>query len=241
MVPDVSVIAPVFRTRDTLAELVRRVGDACDNAGLTHEIWLVDDACPDESWPDIEQLAQDPHVHGLRLASNHGQHFAVLAGFAHARGTWLVSLDADLQDPPEVIPDLLCHPSAELVFAGRRGVYQGRRQMLTSAAYRLVMTRVTGLPRDSGMFFAMRRTALPSLLERGSARPSVMPMIGAAGLTTHTMPVERAVREHGASSYSMADRLHMGARMVLQSLRTRVRVQPHFDAMLRAAVAEVTP
>ena len=106
--PDVTIVVPVYGNAATLPALAARVRDAMDGAGLTFRLLLVVDASPDESWSIVRQLASaDTRIAGLLLADNVGQHAAVLAGLASADARWFVVMDADLQDAPEAIPDLV--------------------------------------------------------------------------------------------------------------------------------------
>ncbi|MFN8050322.1 MAG: glycosyltransferase [Acidimicrobiales bacterium] len=109
MTQRLSVIVPVYCNETTLVELKDRVSAAVRTIDdLEAEILFVDDASTDRSWAVIERLASaDPSVVGLRLASNVGQLPAMFAGIEHAAGDVLISIDADLEHPPEAIPLLL--------------------------------------------------------------------------------------------------------------------------------------
>ncbi|MBX3681298.1 MAG: glycosyltransferase family 2 protein [Thauera sp.] len=105
---DISAIVPVYRSQAMLPELHRRLVGALEQIGRPFEIILVEDCGGDDSWSVIEQLAAaDPRVLGLRLARNYGQHNALLCGIRAARGELVVTLDDDLQNPPEEIHRLL--------------------------------------------------------------------------------------------------------------------------------------
>jgi undecaprenyl-phosphate 4-deoxy-4-formamido-L-arabinose transferase len=105
----VSVVIPVFNEENNLEELVSRCLDACGGTGKSFEIILVDDGSIDSSAEKIKAVvAQNPgKVVGVLLNRNYGQHAAVMAGFAEAKGDIVVTLDADLQNPPEEIPKLI--------------------------------------------------------------------------------------------------------------------------------------
>jgi len=122
---DISVVIPVFRNRDSLNDLYSRL-----TLGLQdheYEIIFVDDACPENSLVVLRNIeADDPHVVIRSHPKKYGQHRAVLTGLHVAHGQWAVVLDADLQDPPESIPDLLskAQEGFNVVFAGRYGRYE---------------------------------------------------------------------------------------------------------------------
>ena len=214
-VPDVSLVVPLYRTAGAVPELGRRVAAALDGAGLSFELVLVDDACPAGSGAAASRLAgADPRVVALALAENSGQHAAVLAGLARARGSWTAVLDGDLQDPPEAVPLLVAagrNAGVPVVFAGRRGRYQSRARLLTSRLYKRMLSLLAGVPPDAGIFVVLERPAVDRLLAmRTRRRPSLVAMIGCTGLPLLSVPVERAARPDGESSYSSLGRLRMG-------------------------------
>lgn len=104
----VSVVVPVYRGAPTIGELVERVTHVFVELGRPLEIILVNDCSPDNAWEVIEDLAgNNEQVIGLNLIRNFGQHNALLAGIRSARGSVIVTMDDDLQNPPEEIPKLL--------------------------------------------------------------------------------------------------------------------------------------
>ncbi|MBZ4394605.1 glycosyltransferase family 2 protein [Myxococcus sp. AS-1-15] len=105
---DISVVIPCFRGESSLPELCARLTRSLEARGTPFEIILVDDSARPALWAVIEGLAQaDSRVSGVRLMRNFGQHNATVCGFRHARGRWVVTLDEDLQNPPEEIGALL--------------------------------------------------------------------------------------------------------------------------------------
>jgi glycosyltransferase involved in cell wall biosynthesis len=105
---DISAIVPVYRSAPILPELHRRLTAALSSIAERYEIILVEDAGGDESWSVIEQLAEgDRHVRGIRMSRNYGQHNALLCGIRAARYGVIVTLDDDLQNPPEEIETLV--------------------------------------------------------------------------------------------------------------------------------------
>ncbi len=106
--PQLSLVIPVYRSQEMLKELHRRIIAAIEPIDPNFELILVEDCGGDDSWSVIQELArEDPRVHGIQLARNYGQHNALLCGIRVARGQILVTLDDDLQNPPEEIPKLL--------------------------------------------------------------------------------------------------------------------------------------
>ncbi len=211
--PEISIVVPVFRNKESLDELHRRLRRVLETERLPYEMIFVDDACPEGSLTVLKELAQaDPQVALLALERNLGQQQAVLVGLSHARGKCVVVLDADLQDPPEAIPDLLAKlqegPAA--VFAGRRGRYESTFRLLASRLFKGLLHLLCGVPMDAGLFVAMNRQMVECLLTFHGLPPSVVAMIGCTGLPLTSIPVLRAHRPSGRSSYSFLTRLKVG-------------------------------
>src|SRR6266568_4975729 len=103
----VSVVIPVYRSKECLPELYRRLVRALESITESFELVLVEDGGNDGSWEEIAGLASgDPRVKGIKLSRNFGQHCAITAGLDHAAGEWVVVMDCDLQDQPEEIAEL---------------------------------------------------------------------------------------------------------------------------------------
>jgi glycosyltransferase involved in cell wall biosynthesis len=107
--PELSVVVPVYRSRSTLRELVTRLHAVLEKLGRPWEIVLVDDGSPDDSWAVLDALAREQpgRLVAVQLMRNYGQHNTLMCGFRHARGELVLTMDDDLQNPPEEIPRLL--------------------------------------------------------------------------------------------------------------------------------------
>ena len=103
---DVTVVVTLYNEQATVAELARRAVAALEPGGRSFELIFVDDGSTDGSFAEVERLhAADPRVRGVRFKRNVGQHPAMHAGLARARGAVIVTMDGDLQNPPEELPD----------------------------------------------------------------------------------------------------------------------------------------
>jgi polyisoprenyl-phosphate glycosyltransferase len=218
---DLSVVVPVYRNAATVGELSRRIRQTCLEHELSVEIVFVDDACPEGSLVTLRGLAaEDDRIRVIALERNVGQNRAVVAGLAQVRGRAAVIMDADLQDPPEAIPRLLAAlGDSPVVFAGRRGLYQSRWRMLTSRVFKRLLWVVSRMrvPPDAGLFVALRREAVESLLALDDPDPYVIALIARTGGAVTSVPVPRAHREDGRSSYDGAERARV-ARRALASM-----------------------
>lgn len=106
---DLSVVVPVYRSAKTLEELTTRLRKILDGTGLRYELVFVDDCSPDDAWKVLQRLrAEHPdRIVTIQLMRNYGQHNALMCGFRHAQGRFIVTMDDDLQNPPEEILKLL--------------------------------------------------------------------------------------------------------------------------------------
>ena len=105
---DLTIIVPVFDEEESVAELADKVSSVCDASGYSFETLLVDDGSSDASWSAIESIHdRDPRFVGIRLRRNYGKSAALAVGFRRALGTYVVTMDADLQDDPSEIPTLV--------------------------------------------------------------------------------------------------------------------------------------
>ena len=198
----VSVVCPVYRNAASLPELVERLRPVAD------QIVLVDDGCPDGSWEVISTL----DVEGIRHPANRGQNAAVLTGLRAARGDVVVVMDADLQDPPEAVPLLLAELSERggVVFGGRRGIYEPAARRLSSQVFKRLLSALSGLPPDAGLFLAMDRPAVDATLAHARPGGYVLAAIGRTGVPMHSVPVDRGFAAR--SAYSTVDRVRLGLR-----------------------------
>ena len=226
MTETISVVIPVFNNRATLAELSDRIRRTIEPDRML-ELILVDDCSADDSWSVIDEIARDSpaRIVAIRTPHNLGQHPAILVGLQRARGAWCAVLDADLQDRPEAIADLLGAAAGfDVVFAGRRGRHQGRVRLLTGWLYRGLLGMVSGTPADAGTFCVLRRGAVERILALPVTTPSLIAMIGLARLRAKSLPVERARRPAGHSAYSTGLRLVLAWRMLRCVFEYRLRL-----------------
>jgi glycosyltransferase involved in cell wall biosynthesis len=158
-----SIIAPIFNEIESLPELYRRVCTSMEQVGDAWELILVDDGCTDGSTEKIQELAKnDKRVRPIIFSRNFGHQIAVTAGWDHARGNAIIIIDADLQDPPEIIPELIAKwkEGFEVVFAVRseREGESWFKKFSAAMFYRLIY-RITDvkIPLDTGDFRLLDR------------------------------------------------------------------------------------
>jgi dolichol-phosphate mannosyltransferase len=205
-----SVIVPCYNEEAVLAETHRRLTAVLDDLDdLDYEIVYVDDGSRDRTGYLLAALqASDEHVRVIRFSRNFGHQTAVTAGLEHATGDAVVLIDADLQDPPEVIPELVArwregHHVAYGVRTERPG--ETRFKLATARAFYRILGRLseTEIPLDAGDFRLMDRrvvTALQSMPERDRF---VRGMVAWVGFRQVAVPYRRAPRLAGESKYPL--------------------------------------
>jgi dolichol-phosphate mannosyltransferase len=204
---DLSVVIPVYGCLDCLAALDGRLRAALEPWAGSYEVVLVDDRSPDGAWSAIRRLAaSDPRVRGVRLSRNFGQHAAITAGLAEARGDCAVVMDCDLQEAPESIPDLLAksREGYDIVHTRRAQPSQSRVRRAAGQAYfrlrsRLQQSDATGA--DHGTMSLLTRPAIDAFLSLGDRHREYLAMLGWLGFDHTTIDVPHAQRHAGRSSY----------------------------------------
>jgi polyisoprenyl-phosphate glycosyltransferase len=203
-----SVVAPVYNEEGTIGEFYARVCAALQ--GLPFELVLVDDGSTDGSAVKLDQLAAgDPRVRVVYLSRNFGHQTALTAGLDHARGDAVVMLDADLQDPPELILRMLDHWRAgcDVVYAVREQREGESRFKLTTAAWFYRLFDKLGqveLQHNSGDFRLLDRAPLDALLSMRERNRFLRGMTVWVGYTQAAVPYRRDPRYAGKTKYTMS-------------------------------------
>ena len=207
--PNVSIVIPVFNEEPNIDELVSRCMTACGQIGRSFEIILVNDGSSDGSENKIaEACEQYPGaVFGVILNRNYGQHNAVMAGFEASQGDIVVTLDADLQNPPEEIPNLIkCMENGyDVVGSVRKNRQDSFFRKIASVFTNKVVRHYTGvMMTDYGcMLRAYRRNIVDAMLEC-TERSTFIPVLANsfAGAATE-IEVNHSERSRGASKYDL--------------------------------------
>ncbi|WP_203964552.1 glycosyltransferase family 2 protein [Actinocatenispora thailandica] len=210
MAPLLSVVIPMYNEQDAIAPLTARLRPALDAITADYEVVAVDDGSADDTAQLVDGLRADwPQLRLIRLRRNAGHQAALTAGLTRARGRYVVSIDADLQDPPEKIGEMLAlarRDHLDVVYGVRADratdtVFKRR----TAAAYYRLMRRLVGswVPRDAGDFRLLSRTAVDALLALPDHQPVYRLLVPALGFPSGTVSYVRAERVAGTTKYPL--------------------------------------
>jgi len=213
--PAVSVVIPVYNEAAGLDTLHARLAAVLDALDRRAEVIFVDDGSVDGSLAALRAIQRcDPRVTVVALARNAGQHAAVLAGFAHARGEVVVTLDADLQNPPEEIPRLVATIDAghDVVGTWRENRSDPAARRLVSAAISRLISASVGVPiRDCGsMLRAYRRDVVEHVVRTAERAPFIPVLAASVAQAPVDIPASHAPRLTGRSRYSLLRFLRLG-------------------------------
>lgn len=205
-----SVVIPVYNEEAGLAALVERVtGAAAAIFGEDYELILVNDGSKDGSWAAIcAHAARDPRIVAIDLARNHGHQLALTAGLHHVRGDLVFVLDADLQDPPELLGPMLAklREGNDVVYGQRirRHGETAFKRGTASLFYRLLARMVdTHIPRDTGDFRLMTRRVVDQLNAMPERYRFIRGLVSYVGFNQAAFPYERDARFAGETNYPL--------------------------------------
>ncbi len=235
-----SIVIPCYNEESCLDELHRRVTVIATEAfGSDYELLLINDGSKDTTWAIMQRLATvDPRLVALNLSRNHGHQLALTAGLDLARGEKILILDADLQDPPELLPDMLAVMAAEqadVVYAVRRAREGESMSKKLSAAlfYRLLAALTdTHIPLDTGDFRLISRRALDTFLSMPEQARFIRGMVAWVGFRQVPLVYDRDERYAGVTNYPFSKMLKLALDAITGFSTTPLRLASHAGLVL---------
>jgi len=206
-----SIVVPCFNEEACLSELHERLGTAARlTVGDDYEMVLVNDGSKDSSWAAMQQLAAaDRHVVAINLSRNHGHQLALTAGLDLCRGACILIIDADLQDPPELLPamiETMRQSGADVVYGVRKSrAGETAFKRATAHGFYRLLSRATDvdIPLDAGDFRLMSRRALEALLAMPEQARFIRGMVAWIGFKQVPFAYDRQERFAGETKYPL--------------------------------------
>lgn len=238
--PALSIVIPCYNEAACLDQLHARVSAAARAAvGEDHEIVLINDGSRDASWPAMQRLAlADPHLVAINLSRNHGHQLALTAGLDLCSGEQILIIDADLQDPPELLVEMratMAREDADVVYAVRRKrAGETIFKKATAAAFYRVLDSVTDtpIPLDTGDFRLMTRRALDALQAMPEQARFIRGMVAWVGFRQVPFPYDRAERFAGETHYPLAKMIRLAVDAVTGFSTAPLRWASHLGIAL---------
>ncbi len=217
----ISVVVPVYRSGQSLKILVSRIEEVFTKMGRSGEIVLVDDASPDDSWQVLKSLKEEfgEVLKIARLLTNRGQHNATLCGFSLATGDIVITMDDDLQNPPEEIPKLV--EAVERGFDLAIAAYDSKKHSPTrnagGAFIDWIIRRVFGLPRQFQLtsFRAAKRIVTKNALQMSAAFPYITCMLFSNATSYTNVSTRHDPRQYGKSNYNLKRSLLLASNLII--------------------------
>lgn len=206
--PLLSIVSPVYRAEEAVPELVRRIRREVAPLTEQFEIVLVDDGSPDRSWERIQECCRDePRVVGIKLSRNFGQHAAITAGLAHARGEWMVVMDCDLQDNPRYIPQLYREGlrGYDIVYTVKERREHARLKNWSAGLFVRISNWLSSGDRADpriGAYSLVSRRVVDAFLKLPDAHRHYLVLLRWLGFPSTAIPIRHEPRLVGRSSYS---------------------------------------
>jgi dolichol-phosphate mannosyltransferase len=207
--PEISIVVPVFNEAGNIGPLYERLKTVLDGLGLRYELVFADDGSRDASFEQIRALSQsDPVVKGLSLSRNFGHQVALLAGIRHASGKVVITMDGDLQHPPELIPKLYHEYLAgfDIVNTIRQDPPEtGRFKKLSSRWFYSLMNRLSEVRIEpaSADFRLMGRKAVTAFLEIPERDRFTRGLVSWMGFRQQVLPYQAEPRFSGKTKYTL--------------------------------------
>jgi glycosyltransferase involved in cell wall biosynthesis len=217
--PSISVVVPVYNGASTLGQLVDRIDEVLGGNSGAYEIILVNDGSYDRSWDVIQEIiACSPHIMGLDLMQNYGQHNALLAGIRAATYDVIVTIDDDLQNPPEEIPRLVAKLSEgyDIVYGRPVEVSQKLWRKLASKFLKAILRQVLGLNMASHMssFRAFRSVLCQGFKHSHDANASIDVLLSWGTQKVTSVTVTHDERRVGQSGYNFRKLISLAFNML---------------------------
>lgn len=237
--PALSVVIPCYNEEGGIGPLLARLLPACEGSfGRSYEVILIDDGSKDQTWPEIRASAErNSNIVGLKLSRNYGHQKSLSAGLKQVRGTYIFVLDADLQDPPELLPQMLhlAKQGSDVVYGQRReraGETWFKRK--SAAWFYQILSKLSDvqIPKDTGDFRLMTRRVVDLLNSMPESHRFIRGMVSWVGFRQEALLYDRDERFVGETHYPLKKMLSFAADALTSFSIVPLRVASIFGALI---------
>lgn len=233
-----SVVAPCYNEEEVIHKLHSQLTAVLSSVKIPYEIILVDDGSRDRTWELMQELsASDPHIKGIHLSRNYGHQMALTCGLDQAKGEVILIIDADLQDPPELLPDMIAlwKEGYDVVYGKRtrRAGETPAKRFFAFAFYR-ILTRIAGvsIPEDTGDFRLMDRSALDALLSLRERHRFIRGMVSWVGFKQTPIHYQRSERFAGETKYPFRKSLILALNAIVSFSYAPLRIASYLGVLI---------
>lgn len=234
---EISIVTPAYKCEACIPELHRRLSQVLPELTADYEIIFVEDGSPQRDWELIAGLCEtDPHVRGVKLSRNYGQHFAITAGLDRARGNWVVVMDCDLQDQPEEIPKLYgkAMEGWPIVIGRRKDRNDSLYRRAISKCFALIYSWLGDIRVDSsiGNFSISSKRVIDAVNQYRERNRSFPMFLHEVGFRRTVIDIEHAARYAGRSSYSFMKLLDFAVQSIVARSNKPLRLSIQFGFLI---------
>lgn len=217
---EISIVAPIFNETDTISEFVNQVVSSVSQITKDYEIILVDDGSQDETWNKIEkEVILNKNIKAYRFSRNFGQHYAITAGLFKSTGTWIVVMDSDLQDRPEIISELYIKAKQgfDVVFVSRKNRPESYAYLLMQKLFYLILNLFSGIDFDNRQanFSIINRKVVEAFKQFPENARFYGSTIKWLGFRSTHIEARHGARFGGKPSYTIKSRLKLAGDIIL--------------------------
>lgn len=238
--PHISIVSPVYKGEKMVHELVSRVKENVSKLTDDFEVILVNDASPDNSWQMImKECAVDKRIKGINLSRNFGQHRAITAGLNYAKGDWVVVMDCDLQDRPEMIPALYnkAQEGYDIVLGERVERHDKYLKKLSSILFNSIYSYLSGVKKDKRIanFGIYKQPVIKAVCDMPERDRGFGLLVTYVGFKSISIPIEHGERMEGSSSYTLAKLLKLAFGSIISNTNKPLRMMTGLGIFLSIA------
>ena len=235
--PHLSVVVPLYNESSLIGELVSRVKNSLESVTGDFEIILVDDGSLDKTWELIEiEAEKEKRIKGIKFSRNFGHHYAITAGLHNSSGEWVIVMDGDLQDRPEVIPDLYNKAVSgfDIVFVSRQKRPEKNYYLVAQKIFYWGLKRLSGIDFDSSQanFSIINKKVVESYKRFPENARFYGSTIKWLGFSSGNIFADHGTRHSGKPSYTLKKRINLASDIIFSFSDRPLKFSVYFGILV---------